>query len=78
MQSRDGKGRLLAPDGWPMGGLARVSEAVGFLQLSRSKVYQLVREGSLRSVQFGKSRACDGKIYERSLQGHLLGRWSDE
>jgi excisionase family DNA binding protein len=56
MQNRDGKGRLLAPDGWPMGGLARVSEAVGFLQLSRSKVYALVREGSLRSVQFGKSR----------------------
>ncbi len=56
MESRDGKGRLLAPDGWPMGGLAKVSEAVGFLQLSRSKVYELVRSGDLRSVQFGKCR----------------------
>ncbi len=56
MENRDSKGRLLDGDGYPVGGLAKVSEAVGFLQLSRSKVYELVRSGDLPSVQFGKCR----------------------
>lgn len=38
------------------GGLQRVSEAAGFLGVSRSYIYKLIREGVLPSVKLGKSR----------------------
>lgn len=73
MESKDKQGRLLAPDGWPVGGLARVSEAVGFLQLSRSKVYELVRSGDLRSVTFGKSRRLRWEDLREVAAGASVG-----
>ena len=73
MQNRDGKGRLLAPDGWPVGGLARVGEAVGFLGLSRSKVYELVRSGDLRSVTFGTCRRLRWEDLREVAAGASVG-----
>jgi excisionase family DNA binding protein len=38
------------------GGLARIKHAQDFLQVSRSKVYLLMKSGELPSVKLGKNR----------------------
>lgn len=53
---RDEKGRLLAPDGWPVSGCAKIEEAKAVSGLSRSKLYDMMRTGELETKQFGKSR----------------------
>ena len=54
--SKDEKGRPLAADGWPVSGLARVSEVCAASGLSRSKIYMEIREGRLDTKCFGRSR----------------------
>lgn len=49
--------------------LVRVMEAANFLSLSRSKVYQLMEEGRIRSVKIGRSR----RIPFASLEGFANG-----
>lgn len=53
---RDEKGRVLAPDGYPIAGCAKVDEAIAVSNLSRSKVYLMMKTGELETKQFGKSR----------------------
>ena len=52
----DDKGRVLAPDGLPVSGLAKPSEAGAVLSLSRSQVYAMIQRGELQAKRFG--RAC--------------------
>ncbi len=39
----------------PMERLLTVEEVIAHLQISRSKLYQLVREGQLRAVKIGRT-----------------------
>ena len=52
---RDESGRLLAPDGWPVGGLATVNEVVTATGLSRSTIYQMIDTGDLTVRRFGRA-----------------------
>ena len=53
--TRDESGRLLAADGWPLGGLATVTEVVQASGLSRSKIYDMITVGDLQMRRFGRS-----------------------
>jgi len=53
--TRDESGRLLGDDGLPLGGLASVAEVVSTTGLSRSKVYQMIKDGTLPVKTFGRS-----------------------
>ena len=53
---RDEKGRVIAPDGWPVSGCATITEAIAVSSLSRSKLYNMIDAGELESKRFGKSR----------------------
>ena len=53
---RDEFGRVVADDGWPKSGLATVAEVVAISGLSRSKIYNLMRDGTLETRCFGRSR----------------------
>lgn len=53
--TRDESGRLLAEDGYPAGGLATVQEVVTVSGLSKSKIYQMLTSGELRSKRYGRS-----------------------
>ena len=53
--TRDESGRLLAADGWPLGGLATVTEGVQASGLSRSKIYDMITVGDLQTRRFGRS-----------------------
>lgn len=47
--------------------LYRVEEAAELLSVSRSRVYELIRSGQLRTVQVGKSR----RVARRSLDEYV-------
>ncbi len=53
--TRDESGRILGDDGLPLGGLASVNEVVSTTGLSRSKVYQMIDDGTLPVKRFGRS-----------------------
>ena len=53
---RDEKGRVIAPDGWPVSGCATITEAIAVSSLSRSKLYNMIDAGELETKRFGKSR----------------------
>lgn len=52
---RDESGRLLAPDGWPVGGLARVREISAATGLCVSEIYEMTADGRLDAKRFGRS-----------------------
>ena len=52
---RDEKGRVLAPDGWPVSGCGTINEGVAVSSLSRSKLYNMIESGELETKRFGKS-----------------------
>ncbi len=54
--SRDEKGRVLAPDGYPTAGLASITEAMAVSGLSRSMLYLLINRDVLETKRFGKAR----------------------
>lgn len=53
-------------------GLARISEAEGFLRLSRSKIYELMDDGSLSFVKIGKSRRISWAELEAFVEKHTV------
>ena len=53
---RDEKGRPIADDGYPIGGLATVDDAVTISGLGRSHIYSLMARGQLEVRRFGRSR----------------------
>lgn len=53
--TRDDVGRLLAADGFPLGGLATVREVVAATSLSRSKIYAMIDAGEIPVRHFGRS-----------------------
>ncbi len=53
---RDEKGRVLAPDGYPIAGCATFREGKAVSGLSISKLYNMAAKGELETVCFGKSR----------------------
>ena len=52
---RDESGRLLADDGYPVGGMAKVSEAATAGSLAQSTVYKMIEDGELESKRFGRA-----------------------
>ena len=52
---RDESGRLLADDGYPVGGMATVRDAVAVSKLSKSMVYQMLDSGELECRRYGRS-----------------------
>jgi len=48
--------RPVAADGWPLSGLASIHELIAVSGLSRSKIYDLIRAGELRTKVFGRAR----------------------
>ena len=54
--SRDERGRVTAPDGYPTAGLASITEAIAVSGLSRSMIYIMINRGELETKRFGKSR----------------------
>ncbi len=53
---RDEKGRVLAPDGYPIAGCATFKEGKAVSGLSISKLYNMAASGELETICFGKSR----------------------
>ena len=53
--ARDQSGRLLAHDGWPVGGLASVKDVCHASSLSRSKIYAMIESGELPVLRFGRA-----------------------
>ena len=53
--TRDDSGRLLAPDGYPAGGMATVQEARAVSKLSLSKLYAMIDSGELEARHYGRS-----------------------
>lgn len=53
---RDEKGRPIAADGYPTGGLARAREVAAFAGLAMSTIYAMIASGELPSKPFGRSR----------------------
>ena len=64
---RDERGRVIAADGWPVSGLATISEAMAVSGLSRSKVYSMLSKGELESRTFGKSRRIPWPILRETF-----------
>ena len=54
-------------------GLMTVSEAAGFLHLSRSSVYQLMDRGELPFVKLGRSRRIPRRALVELAAAHLEG-----
>lgn len=52
---RDESGRLLADDGYPVGGMATVNEVVAVSSLARSTIYKMIDEGELPVARFGRA-----------------------
>lgn len=48
--------RPVAADGWPLSGLASIHELIAVSGLSRSKLYDLIRTGELKTKNFGRAR----------------------
>jgi excisionase family DNA binding protein len=53
-------------------GLEDIKEAVRFLSLSRSKVYQLMDSGQLTYVQFGRARRIPRRALLDLAASHLV------
>lgn len=51
---RDERGRLIAEDGLPAGGLATVADCVAVSKLCRSKIYDMIQSGELPAKRFGR------------------------
>lgn len=51
---RDEKGRPVAEDGYPMGGLATVAEVVAATGLSRTSLYDMIQAGELPVRRIGR------------------------
>ncbi len=52
---RDDSGRLLASDGYPIGGLAKIHEICVATGISKSKIFDLIDTGELPSRRFGRT-----------------------
>jgi len=65
---RDELGRVVGDDGYPIGGMATINEAVAVSGLSRSKIYDMITREQLEAKRFGKSR----RITWQSLRGAFL------
>lgn len=65
---RDERGRAIAEDSYPIGGLATIAEAEVASGLSRSKLYQMIQRGELETRRFG--RAC--RITWASIRTNFL------
>ena len=52
---RDEVGRPIAPDGYPISGLATVTEVVVASGLCPSTVYNMIKTDKLKSQKFGRS-----------------------
>ena len=50
------KTRPAAPREYPVDGMATVRDACEFLQLGRSKIYELMSDGKLAYAEFGRRR----------------------
>lgn len=48
--------RPVAADGWPLSGLCTIHELIAVSGLSRSKLYDLIRSGELKTKIFGRAR----------------------
>ena len=56
--------------------LYRIPEVASYLNVSRSKVYELLKSGELRSVHIDRTRlvrSCDLLAYVDSLDGMSMG-----
>ena len=59
---RDEKGRPIADDGYPMNGMAHITEAIAFSGLSRSKLYSMMKAGELPTRQYGRTTRISWKV----------------
>jgi len=53
---RDEHGRVVAADGYPTAGCAKMAESQAVSGLSKSKLYNMIGSGELETKTFGKSR----------------------
>jgi excisionase family DNA binding protein len=67
---RDDRGRPIAEDGYPRGGNAHAKEAAVVFGVSVSTVYQMIADGSLESVAFGRARRVPWTAIRTRLQKH--------
>lgn len=63
--SHDEQGRPIAADGYPVSGLAKISDLVAVTGVSRSKIYQYMTDGTIPSVSFGRSRRVQWPVIRR-------------
>lgn len=54
-QKRDESGRLLADDGYPVAGNAKVTEAAAVGSVSVGMIYKMINDGDLEARRFGRA-----------------------
>lgn len=62
---RDEKGRPIADDGYPKGGLAKVTELPAPTGLALSTLYAMIQNGHLPSKAFGRSRRVEWAVVRK-------------
>lgn len=66
---RDEKGRPVAEDGYPRGGMAKADEIASFGDIGLSTAYALIASGELPSQAFGRSRRVPWASVRQFFQG---------
>jgi excisionase family DNA binding protein len=59
-------------------GLLSIAEAVRFLRISRSTLYELMESGRLQYVKLGRSRRVPRRALVALAAGNLRGGWRSE
>lgn len=59
---RDEKGRPVAEDGYPIGGLANATEIATATNLGLSTVYAMFSSGEIPTKAFGRSRRAEWSV----------------
>lgn len=66
---RDEHGRLLADDGWPLGGLATIREVIAATGIKKSKLYSMIGAGDLEAKHFGRSVRIPWRVVRHTFFG---------
>ncbi|MEO2030444.1 MAG: hypothetical protein ABGZ35_00005 [Planctomycetaceae bacterium] len=64
---RDEKGRVIAPDGYPLAGLATANEGMAVSSLSRAEFHKPMRDGRIPSRMYGRIRRIQWAMLRRLL-----------
>jgi len=71
---RDEHGRVVAADGYPISGCAKMTEATAVSGLSKSKLYTMISRNELETKTFGKSRRITWASIRQTFLSSEVGK----